>query len=101
MRQLTLFVIVAAFLVACGAPSVPPVEVTAAEYGDEWPFVVDKVTLRCIDGARILDVGGIGYALNGKALRSGLNAPPADLFKNRDVKSLGAFTEKAGAICSK
>ena len=43
---------------------------TAAEFGSEWPFTVDAITLRCGDPQRrhvIFEANGISYALNGSA----------------------------------
>lgn len=87
----------ALFLIACGEPT--SIEVTATEFGDKWPLSVSKATLRCVDRVRTLEVDGMAYALNGKALTAGL--PPADarVLKNPDVPALTDLTERAGQLC--
>jgi len=96
----TVWITALALLVcACGG-SPGSVEITAAELGDKWPLKSDKATLRCTDGARLLEIDGMAYALNGKALTAGLPRPDAVL-KNPDAPNLGDLTEKAGMLCAK
>ncbi|MBV2164278.1 MAG: YebY family protein [Comamonas sp.] len=96
----TVWITTLALLVcACGG-SPSSVEITAAELGDKWPLKSDKATLRCTDGARLLEIDGMAYALNGKALTAGLPRPDAVL-KTPDTPGLGELTDRAGALCAK
>lgn len=97
MTRMIFCAALALLMAACGGKP-NNIEVTAAEFGDKWPLKADKATLRCTDGARLLEIGGMAYALNGKALTAGLPRPDAVL-KNPDVPNLGELTEKAGALC--
>lgn len=90
---------VTALLGACGNPLA--VEVTAAEFGDKWPFKAAKATLRCIDQARMVEVDGVSYALNGAALRGGLPRPAAEILKDPDKPTMPELTERAGSLCAK
>jgi hypothetical protein len=62
-------VVLAIWGIACGATR-PEERITAAEYGNEWPFTVDAITLRCGEPQRrhvIFEAVGTLYALNGSA----------------------------------
>ncbi len=99
MVRIIIGTMLALLVTACGG-SPTSVEVSAAEFGDKWPLKADKATLRCTDGARLLEIGGMAYALNGKALTAGLPRPDAVL-KNPDVPNLAELTDRAGALCAK
>ena len=44
----------------------PSLAVSKAEFGDEWPFRNDRVTVECRDGLfYIVNIGGYDFALNG------------------------------------
>ncbi len=99
MVRIIIGTMLALLVTACGG-SPTSVEVSAAELGDKWPLKAEKATLRCTDGARMVEVDGMAYALNGKALRAGL--PRTDsILKNPDIPNLGALTDRAGALCAK
>lgn len=91
-------VVAGILLFGCSDPT--STDVSAASYGDRWPLNVEKATLRCLDGSRTLEVDGMAYALNGKALRAGLPRPDAVL-KNPAEPNLAELTEKAGTLCAK
>ena len=67
----------ALLLAGCGAPdalrdeeSGESIWISASEYEEEWPFVVDGINLRCGDAARnhvVFEANGATYALNGSA----------------------------------
>jgi len=75
--------------------------VSAAEYGDRWPLKVDSAVIGCkLPSVRYLEVDGVRYALNGKALTAGM--PRADqIRRDPDDYSLADFTERAGELCGK
>ena len=93
--------LLAALLAACGNPNT--VEVSAAEYGESWPLKADKAILRCIDKARMVDVGGVSYALNGPALRGGLPHPATapEILKDQNKAAMPELTARAGQLCAK
>lgn len=95
-------------LVGCGSTGIP---VSAAEYGDRWPFTIPSGTLECQmsrsaqNGGRPLvllsDGKGISYGINGAAKSFGFT--PADEIlraaKNRGDTS--DFVERGLALCPK
>lgn len=73
--------------------------ITSAEYGKRWPLKVPQAVLGC-DPPHILYlvVDGMTYALNGKALRSGL--PRGDgVAKNGNAVEMTVFIQPAMALC--
>ena len=49
-------------------PSFEGIEISQAEYGDQWPFAIQQGQLRCEGaGAVILTAGGQDYGVNGMA----------------------------------
>jgi hypothetical protein len=69
---LTASVVLGGVTACTGSPSgrSRDVTVTASDYGSEWPFTVDSVTLRCGDAALthvVVEARGVTYALNGSA----------------------------------
>ena len=74
----------------------PSLAVSKAEFGDEWPFRHDRVTVECRDGLFcIVNIGGYDFALNGAA-RSRFKLPFAhDAGVAVLGKSVGPFIEMA------
>ena len=74
----------------------PSLAVSKAEFGDEWPFRNDRVTVECRDGLfYIVNIGGYDFALNGAA-RSRFGLPFAhDAGVAVLGKSVGPFIEMA------
>ena len=74
----------------------PSLAVSKAEFGDEWPFRDDRVTVECRDGLFcIVNIGGYDFALNGAA-RSRFGLPFAhDAGVAVLGKSVGSFIEMA------
>ena len=73
--------------------------ITSTEYGDSWPLKVPQAVLGC-DPPHILYlvVDGVTYALNGKALGSGL--PRGDeVAKNGNAVEMSVFIQPAMALC--
>ena len=63
-----LAVVVLAGLVAWYSLSGSGREVTASEFGDEWPFTVTKGRVDCVKGlAYTFEANGVVYGLNGFA----------------------------------
>lgn len=77
----------------------PSLAVTKAEFGDEWPFRDDRVTVECRDGLFcIVNIGGYDFALNGAA-RSRFGLPFAhDAGVAVLGKSVGPFIEVARGL---
>lgn len=74
--------------------------VTAVEYGAGWPLKVHQAVLGC-DPPHILYlvVDGATYALNGKALGSGL--PRGDeVAKSGNAVEMSVFIQPAMALCT-
>ena len=74
----------------------PSLAVSKAEFGDEWPFRNDRVTVECRYGLfYIVNIGGYDFALNGAA-RSRFGLPFAhDAGVAVLGKSVGPFIEMA------
>ena len=74
----------------------PSLTVSEAEFGDEWPFRSDRVTVECRDGLFcIVNIGGYDFALNGAA-RSRFRLPCAHEAGAAVLgKSVGPFIEMA------
>ena len=74
----------------------PSLAVSKADFGDEWPFRDDRVTVECRDGLFcIVNIGGYDFALNGAA-RSRFGLPFAhDAGVAVLGKSVGSFIEMA------
>ena len=74
----------------------PSLAVSKAEFGDEWPFRNDRVTVECRDGQfYIVNIGGYDFALNGAA-RSRFRLPFAhDAGVAVLGKSVGPFIKMA------
>lgn len=73
--------------------------ITSTEFGGRWPLKVNQAVLGC-DPPHILYlvVDGKTYALNGKALSSGL--PRGDeVAKNRNAVETTVFIQPAMALC--
>ena len=77
----------------------PSLAVSKAEFGDEWPFRDDRVTVECRDGLFcIVNIGGYDFALNGAA-RSRFGLPFAhDAGVAVLGKSVGPFIEMAHGL---
>jgi len=73
--------------------------ITSAEYGDSWPLKVNQAVLGC-DPPHILYVvvDGKTYALNGKALDSGLPRGD-DVARNGNAVEMSVFIQPAMALC--
>lgn len=73
--------------------------ITSAEFGDHWPLKVHQAVLGC-DPPHILYlvVDGVTYALNGKALGSGLPRGDA-VAKSGNAVELSLFIKHAMALC--
>ena len=74
----------------------PSRAVSEAEFGDEWPFRKDRVTVECRHGLFcIVNIGGYDFALNGAA-RSRFGLPFAHEAGVAVLgKSVGPFIEMA------
>lgn len=48
-------------------------EISQKEYGDKWPFTVEKGDLACRNNAVFFVVNGTAYAVNGVASSQGYN----------------------------
>ncbi len=67
--------------------------ITAAEYGDKWPFTVNQVELSCRNVAAVLiTANGKMYTLNGKAKTQFKHLPDS-----RDITKPNPKTELYGA----
>ena len=77
----------------------PSLAVSKAEFGDEWPFRSDRVTVECRDGLFcIVNIGGYDFALNGMA-RSRFELPNAhDAGAAVLGKSVGPFIKMARGL---
>ncbi len=80
-------------IAASGSPSLA---VSKAEFGDEWPFRDDRVTVECREGLFcVVNIGGYDFALNGAA-RSRFRLPFAhDAGAAVLGKSVGPFIDMA------
>ena len=78
----------------------PSLAVSKAEFGDEWPFRNDRVTVECRDGLfYIVNIGGYDFALNGLPARSRFGLPFAhDAGVAVLGKSVGPFIEMARGL---
>ncbi len=100
MRRFSFLFPLLAALASCGSSSDQVVK--ASEFGESWPFNTEQVTLRCIGQARMVEVSGIAYALNGQALDGGLQRPDAVLNGKADnFAQIGKLTERSAALCDK
>lgn len=74
----------------------PSLAVSQVEFGDEWPFRVDRVIVECRDGLFcVVNIGGYDFALNGAA-RSRFKLPFAhDAGVAVLGKSVGPFIQMA------
>lgn len=87
----------------------PPGEVTAADYGDAWPFTVDSGTIRCIDDSVVFVTGGTVYAINGIARTRAADENWTDIFEsdiwaaNPDIPdaklNIGPIIDDGLALC--
>ena len=65
-RYCVFFIAMLASSAVCHAA--PGVEVTATEFGEKWPFTVDRGWLRCEPPSRVVfRANGTDYAVNGAA----------------------------------
>jgi hypothetical protein len=60
------YLLILVCLAGCGLPKNAK-EITKAEYGDRWPFTVEKGILRCEDGMVVFESDGNEYGVNGLA----------------------------------
>ncbi len=77
----------------------PSLAVSKADFGDEWPFRDERVTVECRDGLFcIVNIGGYDFALNGAA-RSRFRLPFAhDAGVAVLGRSVGPFIEMARGL---
>ena len=80
----------------------PSLAVSKAEFGGEWPFRDDRVTVECRDGLfYIVNIGGYDFALNGAA-RSRFGLPFAhDAGVAVLGKSVGPFIDMAHGLSAR
>ena len=80
----------------------PSLAVSKAEFGGEWPFRDDRVTVECCDGLfYIVNIGGYDFALNGAA-RSRFGLPFAhDAGVAVLGKSVGPFIDMAHGLSAR
>ena len=80
----------------------PSLAVSKAEFGDEWPFRDDRVTVECRDGLfYIVHIGGYDFALNGAA-RSRFGLPfEHDAGVAVLGKSVGPFIDMAHGLSAR
>ncbi len=90
---------------------VTEIEVSQAEYGEEWPFTVDHGTLDCVDNdaglnaAAVFRAPGIGIvALNGIARSVRGVLPTEEIWRDNPALpgtkvNLGPFIQLANGLC--
>ena len=81
-------------------------KVTASDYGDAWPLIVEEGSLECdTDQSRTIRTESGIYALNGRASDTGYQAIDPILrddprYPGMDVKiSIAPLIEAAGELC--
>ena len=95
---------VAVLLLAMSAPiHAETLTITSAEYGDEWPFTVDRVTLSCRNVAAVLleAPDGKTYTLNGKAQGQFPNLPDSRVIQKPHPQFKGAVMALPDDIISR
>ena len=112
MRPLGL-IATAGLIAACNAVLVPTVaptldngEISAAQYGEAWPFVVAVATLRCFpssDGRSAVTVSdkvGNEFGLNGAALDDGFRGLDATILKTvPGMDGIEPFIDRGERLC--
>lgn len=86
-------------LASCGGT--PPGVVKANDYGEKWPLTVQEAKIGCeTPFIAYVEANGVRYALNGNAIRAGLQKPD-DIKKDPSTMFVADFTEKAMQLCKK
>lgn len=68
--------------------------ISKKEFGDEWPFTVDKGVLHCSKNEVTFRAGGFEYAVNGSATSAGYaSIDPIWKFDTEMLKELAAALE--------
>lgn len=81
------------------APTTKTAVVKAADYGNDWPLAAPEAIIGCEPPTKaFLDLAGRRCALNGKALRSGMDRCD-DASKTGNAVAFGVFIETALALC--
>lgn len=76
------------------------IEISQAEYGTLWPFVVPEARLRCEDaGAVILSAAGKDYAMNGMASTRYASIRPIYKRDSHSVVHVGPITSRGLTLC--
>lgn len=101
MRTLNRFMMIAAvpLMTACAGE-----EISRAEFGDRWPFMVDAGTLHCDLPNRVtFKTDGVAYGVNGAAVAYGF--PPINPIWRNDPSipgakvNVGPLIERGLKIC--
>lgn len=94
-------------VVGCSSP--PGITVSRSEYGDTWPFTIERGTLRCTDSHQsvnrplvTLDSGdGIEYGLNGAARGFGFPDGMKMLKAGMTGADVQPFIDRGLTLCTK
>lgn len=78
--------LLSAIVGGCSAPTT----ISRADYGDDWPFLVDEVQLRCAGFAVWVVHEGLNYPLNGPAQQRLSTGQPLHLIWASDPEIPGA-----------
>jgi hypothetical protein len=81
-------------------PSFEGIEISQAEYGDQWPFAIQQGRLRCEGtGAVILTAGGTDYGLNGMASTRYGSMQPVRKSTGDPSFDLGSIISRGLTLC--
>ena len=71
MKSAKNFILASCFFVVVSGVRAESSTVTESDFGDEWPFTVDKGVLHCSDSEVTFRADGKEYAVNGSATAAG------------------------------
>jgi hypothetical protein len=81
-------------------PSHEGIEISQAEYGDQWPFAIGQGRLRCEGtGAIIFTARGKDYGLNGMAGRRYASIQPVRKSTGDPSFDLGSIISRGLTLC--
>jgi hypothetical protein len=82
-------------------PSREGIEIRQAEYGDHWPFAIQRGRLRCEGtGAVILTARGKDYAVNGMAGTRCASIQPVRKSTNDPKIDIGPIISRGLTLCN-
>lgn len=85
---------------SCSDPDSDSLLVTRSEFGDAWPLTVDSGTLSCDIRAVILEVDGVEYGVNGKAVTRGYRELRPLLLEDQGVlRDQGPLIDRGLELC--